>query len=122
MNLGYQVSSTKMITEKTVLLYREIVNPSLLIRRVIISTGRLIPENEAVIRTEWGQLDFFTDYDKLEREQDERREALEKERRLQKAVLQLHKKYGKNAVVKGMDLLDGAMTIERNGQVGGHKA
>jgi DNA polymerase V len=65
---------------------------------------------------------LFTDYEALERERKARQKARERERQLQLATLQLQKKFGKNAVLKGMNLMDGATTMARNGQVGGHKA
>jgi DNA polymerase V len=65
---------------------------------------------------------LFTDYEALEREREAKAKAAERERKLQKATLALQKKFGKNAVLKGMNLMDGATTIQRNGQVGGHKA
>ena len=68
------------------------------------------------------QLDLFTDYEARQKEKEEENAALERERRLQKAMLDIKKKYGKNAVLKGMNLEEGAMTMERNRQIGGHKA
>ena len=68
------------------------------------------------------QLDLFTDYQVLEKQQKEAAERLAKEKSMQKAVLAIKKKYGKNAVLKGMTFEEGATTIQRNGQVGGHKA
>ena len=67
-------------------------------------------------------MDLFTDYEALERERREQEEKLAKERKLQEAMLSVKKKYGKNAMLKGMNLQEGAMTIERNNQIGGHKA
>ena len=68
------------------------------------------------------QFDLFTDYDALEKQREAERKAAEKERKLQKATLLLQSKYGKNAVLKGMNLMEGATTILRNGQIGGHRA
>ena len=68
------------------------------------------------------QLDLFTDYEKLEKERRQTEEAERKDRALQEAVLDIQQKYGKNAILKGMNLEQGAMTAERNGQVGGHRA
>ena len=64
------------------------------------------------------QLDFFTDYDAMERE----KKAVETERRLQQVTLEIQDRFGKNALLKGMNLQEGGTTIERNGQIGGHRA
>ena len=71
---------------------------------------------------EYVQLDLVTDYEEEARIREENKEDEEKDRRLQEAVLNIQQKYGKNAILKGMNLEEGAMTAERNGQVGGHKA
>ena len=68
------------------------------------------------------QLDFYTDYAALEKQKAEEKTRLFREKNMQKALLGIKKKYGKNAVLKGMNFEDGATTIERNGQVGGHRA
>ena len=77
---------------------------------------RDIPEEEPL------QLDLFSDPYEQEKRFEESRKAEEKERRLQKAALIIQEKYGKNALLKGMNFLEGGTTIERNGQIGGHKA
>ena len=71
---------------------------------------------------EWQQLDLFTDYEALEREKEREQAALEKERRLQEAMLSIRRKYGKNAILKGTSLQEGATMRERNQSIGGHKA
>lgn len=68
------------------------------------------------------QLDLFTDYAALEKERQQEKEEQRREKNLQRAILDIHKKYGKNAMLRGMNLEEGAMTRERNGQIGGHKA
>ena len=68
------------------------------------------------------QLDLFTDYKALEKKEQEEKAALDKEKKMQQAMLQIKKKFGKNAILKGMNLLDGATAKERNEQIGGHKA
>ena len=79
-------------------------------------------EGSAVQREVCEQLDLFTDYDAVAREREQEKQSLEKEKRMQKAVLDIKKKFGKNAILKGMNLEEGAMTVERNKQIGGHKA
>ena len=78
---------------------------------------RDIPENNAPV-----QLDLFTDYAELDRIGSKKKAKEERERRLQRATLSLQERYGKNAVLKGMNLMQGGTTIERNGQIGGHRA
>ncbi|MDE7014393.1 MAG: DNA methylase, partial [Kineothrix sp.] len=68
------------------------------------------------------QLELFTDYEALEKQKAEEEADLEKERKLQKAMLDIKNKFGKNAILKGMNLEEGAMTAERNRQIGGHRA
>jgi len=121
-NLNRQTSSTRLITDAVMGLYDRIVNPLLLVRRVTVAANRLTDEAEAREYANFEQLDLFTDYEALERERDEENKRLAKERRLQEAMLDIKSKYGKNAVLKGMNLQEGAMTKERNRQIGGHKA
>jgi len=98
-------------------LYDRIVNPNLLIRRVYVVAGRIVRE-DSVQKDVCEQLDMFTDYERLDAE----RAALERERNLQKATISIKKKYGKNALLKGMNLEEGATAKDRNRQIGGHKA
>ena len=121
-NLDRQTSSTQLITDAVLDLYDRIVNPRLFLRRVAISANHLVDESEAVITTSYEQLDLFTDYVALEKKKKEEEARLSKERRLQEAMLSVKKKYGKNAILKGMNLQEGATTLERNRQIGGHKA
>ena len=102
-------------------LYDRITDPSLLVRRLNLVACRILPEHLAVQNTEFTQLDLFSDPEEDCRR--ERQEAeMQRERRRQKAVLTIKRKYGKNAIVKGMNLEEGATAMDRNGQIGGHKA
>lgn len=121
-NLPRMTSSTKMITDAVIGLYERIVNPDLLVRRVTIVANRLTQEGSVQADNAYEQLTLFTDYEALQKEREEEKEALNKERRLQEAMLSVKKRYGKNAMLKGMNLQEGATTIERNNQIGGHKA
>lgn len=121
-NLGRQTSSTKIITDAVMDLYDRIVNPHLLIRRVTIVANHLLDEQSVKEKDTYEQMDLFTDYALLQRQQEEEKKALSKERRLQEAMLEVKKKFGKNAILKGTNLQEGATTIERNNQIGGHKA
>ena len=90
--------------------------------RSAITANRLAGEREAAKGEAFEQLDLFTDYGALQKQREKEAAVLEREKKMQRAVLDIKKKYGKNAILKGMNLQQGAMTIERNGQIGGHKA
>ncbi len=102
-------------------LYDRIVDKDLTIRRVNVVAVQLIPEDQ-IPEEAPVQLDLFTDYAALEKQKEAEREHDAKERKIQEATLSLQARYGKNAILKGMNLLDGATTILRNGQIGGHRA
>ena len=121
-NLEKKTSSTKLITDAVMELYDNIVNPKLLVRRVTLTANRVIDEKNVVEENSYEQMNLFTDYAKKEQKQKEEAEEMEREKRMQKAVLSIKKKYGKNAILKGMNLQEGATTVERNNQIGGHKA
>ena len=121
-NLDHWTSSTKDIAECMMQLYDRIINPDLLVRRINICACNLIYEN--MIPQDDGpvQLELFVDYEEVERQKAEKQRKEERERALQRATLQLQGKFGKNAVLRGMNLMEGGTTIERNGQIGGHRA
>ncbi len=121
-NLGQMTSSTRRITEAVLELYDRIVDPRLLIRRITVAANHLGEERLEREKPVFEQLDLFTDYGALEREREKEKAQREKERRLQEAVLSVKKKYGKNAILKGMNFQEGATARERNSQIGGHKA
>ena len=92
-------------------------------RRINITAARVLPEGEARrIAQPDEQLSMFTDYEALERRRSAETAALERERRMQRTVIAIKKRYGKNAIVKGMNLREGATAMERNRQIGGHRA
>ncbi|MCQ2073991.1 MAG: DNA methylase [Bacteroidaceae bacterium] len=115
-------SSTRLISEAAVKLYNDIVNPNLLIRRLNISTDNLIGEGTSGIHPASEQLDLFTDYEQLEQKRENERKERAKERRMQEALIDIKQKFGKNAILKGLNFQEGATAIERNRQIGGHKA
>ncbi len=121
-NLDRQTSSTRIIVEAMLGLFDRIVDKKLLVRRVNISANRVVSESSVDTSAPMEQMDLFTDYEELERKQKAEQAALEREKKAQKAIIELRKKYGKNAVLKGMNLQEGATTKDRNEQVGGHKA
>lgn len=121
-NLKQQTSAASVITDAVLGLYEQSVNKNLLIRRIYITANHIIDEKSASEAKTYEQMDLFTDYQKQEAEQKAEKEKLEKERKLQEAMLSIKKKYGKNAMLKGTSLQEGATAIERNNQIGGHRA
>jgi DNA polymerase V len=115
-------SSTTLITDAVMELYDRIVNPDLLVRRINIVAGRVVPESKARKETAPVQLNLFYDAEAEKRREEAEEAALEREKRREKAVITIKKKYGKNAIIKGMNLEEGATAMDRNRQIGGHKA
>lgn len=120
-NLENYTSSTRKITECMMELYDRIVDPELTVRRITVVATGLIQEDE-IPPDAPEQLDLFTDYEALELQREEERAADEREKRIQKATLDIQEKYGRNALLKGMNFLDGATTKTRNMQIGGHNS
>ena len=116
-NLDHKTSSTKIIMEAIMKLYERIMNKKLLVRRINITANNVVNEETIKQEKSFEQIDLFTNYQ--EKEKKSKEEQTEKE--LQKAMIDIKKKYGKNAILKGMNLQEGGTTIERNGQIGGHK-
>ena len=121
-NLKKKTSSTRLITNSVMDLYDMIVDEHLLVRRITITANKLVDEKSVKQENEYQQLDLFTDYEAQRKKQAEEKEKLERERRMQEAMLSIKKKFGKNAVLKGMNLEEGATAKDRNEQIGGHKA
>lgn len=121
-NLDRQTSSARIITDATMVLYRRIVNESLLVRRLTLTANHVVYETTIKKESTPAQLDLFTDYEALERKRKQELEALDKERRLMETTLKLKKRFGKNSLLKGTNFEDGATQRERNNQIGGHKA
>ena len=117
-NLGRHTSSTKLILKAVMELFDRIVDKNLLVRRVSLVANHVV--DEAAVREAGSpeQLDLFTDHEAEKQEEAQ----LEREKRMQKATLAIRKKYGKNAILKGTNFEEGATTIDRNRQIGGHKA
>ena len=120
-NLDRWTSSTRRIVLCMMELYDRIVDPDLTVRRVNVTAVNLIKENE-IPEDGPEQLNLFVDYDALEKQREEEHKMDAKERRMQEAALAIQRKFGKNAMLKGMNLLDGATTRQRNRQIGGHAA
>ena len=115
-NINRLTSSSKLVVNAAMDVFYRIADRSLSVRKVSICANHITDENKTEPANV--QLDLFTDYSKIKAEED----ALKKERSLQNAMLRIQKRYGKNAILKGTNLQDCATTVERNNQVGGHKA
>ena len=120
--LSCPTSSSSLLKEALVKVYDNIVEPSYYVRRVTITALHTMDEQEAAIHPKNVQYDLFTDIEEQEKKQKERDRELVREKKAQEAILAIRKKFGKNAVIKGMDLEEGATGRERNAQIGGHKA
>ena len=117
-NLEEYTFSSDIITGEMLKLYERITDKILSIRRITVVAAGIIKESEIKSQIKYEQMDMFTDYAAKEREEI----AVQKEKRRQKAILKIKAKYGKNAIVKGTSLKDGATAMDRNAQIGGHKA
>ena len=115
-NLDFRTSSSKIITSKTDELFERIINKNLSVRRINISVNNLKNEEEDKKENKFQQLNLFTNGE----ETVEKQKKEKKENNLQHTIIKIKEKYGKNAILKGMNFVDGGTTIERNGQVGGH--
>ena len=121
-NLDKPTFSAKKITAAVCELYKRVANPLLLVRRLTISVNHVVPEDSIGKAKVPEQLDLFTDYEALAKQQAEEKAALDKERRLMETTISLKKKFGKNSLLKGVNYEEGATQRERNQQIGGHKA
>ena len=121
-HLDKQTSSTKIITNAVMELFDRIVDKNLLIRRINLVAGKVLYESDVKVQTEtYEQLNLFTDYMATKEKQEAEQKSLEKERKMQQAMIDIKKKFGKNALLKGMNLEEGATMKERNRQIGGHR-
>lgn len=120
-NLPQKTSSTREIMEAVSGLYDRIVDPKLLVRRITVVAAKVIDEAD-IPKQECIQMSLFEDYEAQEDKQQQDSEAKQKERNMQEALLKIKKKYGKNAVLRGMNFEEGATAKDRNRQIGGHRA
>lgn len=121
-NIGRQTSSTKLIMDAMMRLYDRIINPKLLVRRMYVIANHVVPMDSVKEETVYEQMDLFTDYEELKSQKEEQEKQLEREKRLQTAMLSIKQKYGKNSILHGTSYEDGATGRDRNKQIGGHKA
>lgn len=117
-NLDHKTSSTKIIEKATVELFDRIINKNLLTRRINLTANKIVSEEIAEKENNYTQIDLFINYT----DEKKKHEKELQERELQRSILDIKKKYGKNAILKGMNFEEGATTIERNSQIGGHKS
>lgn len=116
-NIDHKTASVKILSNSAVELFERIINPDLLVRRLNVTANNLESEAEAKSKTTYEQINLFTDYKAIE----EQKKKEEQEKKLQNVVLQIKKKYGKNAILKGMNFEEGGTAIDRNSQIGGHR-
>lgn len=121
-SLNHHTASAREIMSAAGELFDRIVNPDLLIRRLSVTANHTLPESTASQSIHYEQLDLFTDYADLENRYNQEQAALKREKKLQQTMLAIKKKYGRNSIVRGMSLEEGATARERNKQIGGHKA
>jgi len=120
-NIDHHTSSSKVIIEKMVELYERIVKKDLLIRRINIVANNVIAKDKVKDKPQYQQFDLFTNYQELDEKKKHQKKEEQEENKLQNVLLSIKNKYGKNAILKGMNLEEGGTTIDRNGQIGGHK-
>lgn len=121
-NLGEYTSSTRKILSAMTDLFDRIVDDALLVRRINVTVNHVIPEADAPLQIAMEQLDLFTDYAAKERQRAAEAAALKREKCMQETMLSIKKRFGKNAILKGMNFEEGATARARNQQIGGHKA
>ena len=117
-NIDHKTSSTKIITNAVMKLYDNIINKELLVRRITISAEDVVNEEQYKRQNTYEQMNLLIDYNEI----DKQRKKEEAEKSLQKSILNIKSRYGKNAIFKGMNLSQAGTTIERNGQIGGHRS
>ena len=121
-NLDRPTSSARLISDAVMELFDRIVNPNLLIRRINLTANHVTDEDTASRNPVPVQYDLFTDFEAEEKKNAEEKEKLDKERKMQTAILKIKKQFGRNAILKGLNFEEGATAKERNKQIGGHKA
>lgn len=122
-NLKCHTSSSRMLCEAALAIFDHIVDRGMLIRKMNLTVNHVITEKQAEeLNHAPVQMDLFTDYEALAEKERRDSEKLAKERKIQEALLDIKKRYGKNAILRGLNLAEGATAIERNKQIGGHKA
>lgn len=119
-NAESHTSSSKILSNLVSELFDRIVNPTLLVRRITLTANNVLSESDNKAKPKPVQLTLFTDYEEIQKKEQEENERLKKERRRQEAVLSIKKRFGKNAILKGLNYAEGATQKNRNIQIGGH--
>jgi DNA polymerase V len=114
-------SSSKVLRENIIKLFDKIINKDLYVRRVYVIAGNVRNKEAVKNQKVYEQIDLFTDYEAKDKDDLEEEKSIEKDNNLQEVLLDIKNKFGKNSIVKGMNLEEGGTAIERNGQVGGHR-
>ena len=120
-NLDRYTSSSRLIIQAALELFDRIVNPDLLVRRLYLTANHVLAEKDVPENSSGQQLSLFS-YAENQAQQEAREAELLREKKMQEAVLEIKRKFGKNAILKGMNLVEGATAKDRNGRIGGHKA
>jgi len=121
-SLPFPTSSARLLVSAALEIFDRVVDPALMVRRVNVVASRTSDETTAQIHPVVEQLDLFTDYEAEMRRREEEEQLLKRERSCQLAVLEIRRRFGKNAILRGMNLQEGATMRDRNQQIGGHKA
>jgi len=122
-NFDKPTSSSRLIMKSAATLFDHIVNPDLLVRRLNLTVNHVVAESAIQKKSEQPQqLDLFTDYETIEKQETEKQKKLDKERLIQEAQLKIKQRFGKNAILRGLNFEEGATAKDRNAQIGGHKA
>jgi len=121
-NFEKPTSSSRLIMNGAADIFDSCVHPDMLIRRMNLTTNHVVSEASLEQNKQPEQLDLFTDYKTLEKQRMQEKNLLERERRMQEAQLNIKKRFGKNAILRGLNFDEGATAMERNKQIGGHKA
>ncbi|NLD02422.1 MAG: DNA methylase, partial [Clostridiales bacterium] len=121
-NLEGPTASSRLLTDAVTALFERIADPTLLVKRVNVTANHVVDEGKAAQAHAILQLDLFTDYAAVNARRESEKAMLEREKKTQQAMLAIKRKLGKNAIIKGMNLEEGATTLARNAQIGGHKA
>lgn len=121
-NISHYTSSTKVLMNDIIILFNRIIDKNLLVRRINITANNVLNENKVENLVQYKQFDIFMDNEKLEQDLINQKNKEKEERNLQRIMIKLKDKYGKNSILKAMNLENGGTTIDRNNQIGGHKA
>ena len=121
-NLKEYTASAKRIITAALALFDRIIDRDLLVRRLYLTAARVAEEASAPDKKAFEQMDLFTDYAVKEEETAQEAAELEREKKMQRAMLDIKRRFGKNAILKGINLEEGATAKDRNNMIGGHRS